>query len=498
MSSELANCLIDTFNREGVNYCHWKSNVDLAHAISAEMDLDFLIDRESLLPAISILSRFGFKSAEVRWGLNPPGIFHYYGYDPAIGEFVHVHLFSRVITGESFLKSHRLPFEQMLLQNTRCEGQMRVASKPAELVLFTVRTFIKYGSLPDFLYLLKKKDKIKSELQWLKNGGSINQSICLLNKYCPVIDEELFLQCINCLEGDGSITQRIRLAQKVRARIRGYAKYTFLERGISYIQLIFDQARYRLRSGGKNKVLNSGGSVIAIIGADATGKSTLVSEMGRWLGKNLSVRILHAGKPPTSWLTSPANLLFRHTQRYKSKLHSNNGETQYPTGEKNNARSGKGLTSLIYAFRAVTLAYDRRNLLQKGWRSAAKGEIIICDRYPSNIVGAMDSPRLQGTTMHGGWLTFLYNIAAGFEKRLYTQIPPPDLVLRLHVSVETAKERNNERDKLGEESNEYIETRHLLSGEWHRPEVVKVFDVDTGQPLAETLYKVKDIIWQAL
>ena len=498
MSSELTNCLIDTFNREGVNYCHWKSNVDLEQAISGEMDLDFLIDRESMLPAISILSRFGYKAAEVRWGLNPPGIFHYYGYDPAIGRFVHIHLFSRVITGESFLKSHRLPFEQMLLQNTRCIGPIKVASKPAELVLFTVRTFIKYGSIPDLLYLLKKKDKIKSELQWLKNGVDINQSICLLNKYCPVIDEELFLQCINCLEGDGSITQRFRLAQKVRAHIRSYTKYTFLERGISYTQLVFDQVRRKLGSGGKNKVLNAGGSVIAIIGADATGKSTLVSEMGHWLGKNLSVRILHAGKPPTSWLTSPANLIFRLTHRYKSKLRSNNRETQYPPGGKDHDRSEKGLASLIYALRAVTLAWDRRNLLQKGWRSAAKGEIIICDRYPSNIIGAMDSPRLQETTMRGGWFPFLYNLAAGLEKRLYTQIPPPDLVIRLHVSVETAKERNNERDKLGEESNEYIESRHLLSGEWHRPEVVKVFEVDTGQPLEETLQKVKDIIWQAL
>jgi hypothetical protein len=158
------------------------------------MDLDFLIDRESFQPVISILSRLGFKSTMVKWGANTPGISHFYGYDPITDRFAHVHLFSRVLTGESFMKSHLLPFESMLLQNTRFDGQMRVTSKSAELVLFTVRTYIKYGSLLDLAYLYKKTEKIKSELNWLKDGSDFNTSLHLLNKYCPVIDEQLFVE----------------------------------------------------------------------------------------------------------------------------------------------------------------------------------------------------------------------------------------------------------------------------------------------------------------
>ena len=324
MVSNLVDCLLETLNLERINYCHWKSNIDLAQATSGEMDLDFLIERESFQPMISILSRLGFKPTIVRWGLNSPGISHFYGYNSAADRFAHVHLFSRVLTGESFLKSHLLPLESMLLQNVRLDGQMRVTSKSAELVIFTIRTYIKYGSILDLVYLYKKNEKIRSELNWLKDGSDLTTSLCLLNKYCPVIDDQLFLQCINAIENNASLLQRISLARKVRSNIRYYSKHTFFEWISSYFMLAFNQVQKRIGSRKKNKVLQAGGAVIAIVGADATGKSTVVSELGRWLGKNFLVRIIHAGKPSTSWVTAPINLVLSLVRHFwpKSSSHS--------------------------------------------------------------------------------------------------------------------------------------------------------------------------------
>ena len=39
---------------------------------------------------------------------------------------------------------------------------------------------------------------------------------------------------------------------------------------------------------------------------------------------------------------------------------------------------------------AITLALNQHRLLIKARRLTANGEIIICDRYSSDIVGAMD------------------------------------------------------------------------------------------------------------
>jgi thymidylate kinase len=153
---------------------------------------------------------------------------------------------------------------------------------------------------------------------------------------------------------------------------------------------------------------------------------------------------------------------------------------------------------LLYAVRAVALAWDRRNLLAKSWRAAAKGEIVVSDRYPSNIIGAMDSPRLREQSGSSGWAAGLYNRAARLEKSLYAQVPPPDIVIRLRVSLATAIERNRLRDKAGEESDDYIESRHLHASEWHRTDTRRIFEVDTERPLAETMLEIKELIWHAL
>jgi thymidylate kinase len=216
------------------------------------------------------------------------------------------------------------------------------------------------------------------------------------------------------------------------------------------------------------------------------------------LGENFLVRRIHAGKPPATWTTAPVNLFLQLARRLRPALRTRAQEEGFSDEAGQIPSGGQGLASLLYAFRAVALAWDRRNLLLKSWRDAAKGEIVISDRYPSNITGAMDSPRLKEKTGRGGWVTSVYNRASRLEQRLYAQVPPPDIVIRLQVSVETAKERNRVRNKPGEETDRYIESRHRLAPQWQRTDTGRIFDVDTERSLAETLLAVKEHIWRAL
>ena len=101
VTQPLTQLLIQRFNREEVRYCHWKSK-----SLLGEQDIDLLVSSDSLACATSILMQLGFKAAAPRWGTNPLSVAHYYGYDPDQDEFVHLHMFTRVLTGERFLKSH--------------------------------------------------------------------------------------------------------------------------------------------------------------------------------------------------------------------------------------------------------------------------------------------------------------------------------------------------------------------------------------------------------
>ena len=84
--------------------------------------------------------------------------------------------------------------------------------------------------------------------------------------------------------------------------------------------------------------------------------------------------------------------------------------------------------SLLYA--------DRSRLLHRAKRHAANGNMDVCDRYPTEIVGAMDSPRLESCEGRRNWKGRLLNRLATIEQRLYRDVPAPDLVLRLQVTLE--------------------------------------------------------------
>jgi thymidylate kinase len=497
LPQSLTQALINRFNQEGVLYCHWKSNIDLAKTMEGELDIDLLVSNDSLAGATDIMTELGFKPAAPRWGPNLPGIFHYYGYDPNQNDLVHLHMFTRVLTGESFLKSHLLPFEEMLLKNTYSANGMRITSKEAELILFVLRMYIKYSSPLDIPRVLKSDKKVRAEAQWLKEGSKLEQVGDLLNQYCPVIGEQAFLACLDGILNKASYPQKWRLAYQIRRRLRPYRKYSFPGWLFGHVQLLAGNLVKKLRKQKGSKRLLSGGTVIAIVGADATGKSTLVSETSRWLRKNFVLNTVHAGKPPSTLVTFPVNLLLALHRRLRGKPRSAGKleENSSSNASAVHARR-KNMNSLIYAIRAVCLAWDRRTLLWKVRRASANGEIVVCDRYPTNATGMMDSPRLLEDLTQQGFLSSIYNGLARTERSLYRQIPPPDLVLRLKVSFETAKKRNAARDILDDEM--YLQSRHQQAKEWFMPGTRAIRDIDTDLSLEETLLAVRQAIWPAL
>src|SRR5438552_18305463 len=101
---------------------------------------------------------------------------------------------------------------------------------------------------------------------------------------------------------------------------------------------------------------------------------------------------------------------------------------------------------LVYALRALMVAYDRKKLLTRAHRRAANGTLVRSDRYPTRQPGVPE----------GAMLHFLrddprplYRWLARAEERTYRAIPQPDLVLRLDVPLELAVQRNLTRIKPG-------------------------------------------------
>jgi thymidylate kinase len=494
---DLISRLAANFQAKGLSYCHWKSNINLQKSLEGKTDLDFLVSGESIIQLMHGLTQLGFKAAKIRYGRETPGVTHHYGLDIPTGNLVHVHLFTRLITGESFVKSHSLPFEEMLLRECGQTSGLQVVSKEAELVLFVLRLFVKYGSFLDIIRLYRESGDVRKELIWLLDGVDIAKALALLGVYCPTISESLFLNCVETIHEDMNLVKRLRLARKVKGKLRFYSEYSSLERRVAYGRVIIAKLKRYLDGNRKNKMLDSGGSVIAFVGADATGKSTLVAETEKWLGKVFAVRKVHVGKPPTTIVTFPFTVILPLMRRLLPRLRGGQIQSQERTGEllKNKRRVS---SSLFYAVRALVLAWERHRLLRQVARARSRGELVICDRYPSEQTGAMDSPRLEERAGKRDLKASLYNWIARKEARLYEMMSPPDIVVNLKVSLETAKRRNQGRSMGERDTDEFVEARHRGVREWRREGTEYIFEIDTDQPMAATVLSIKKVIWESL
>ena len=108
--------------------------------------------------------------------------------------------------------------------------------------------------------------------------------------------------------------------------------------------------------------------------------------------------------------------------------------------------------------------------------------------------GASDGPQLQQFEIDSkrypiqSWL-------ASTEKRLYQEIPAPDMVISLYVPLEVALIRNKSRGK--EEPEDYVRFRHSLTSNLEYGNA-PVYKINTDQPLDTTVLEVKKNIWRNL
>jgi thymidylate kinase len=105
--------------------------------------------------------------------------------------------------------------------------------------------------------------------------------------------------------------------------------------------------------------------------------------------------------------------------------------------------------------------------------------------------GAPDGPQLQQFVIDPKQYPFRSWLART-EKRLYKEIPAPDMVISLYVPVDVALTRNKNRGK--EEPEDYVRYRHSLASNLEYGNA-PIYKINTDQPLETTVLEVKKNIW---
>jgi thymidylate kinase len=476
---KLSKQLIDVLDKEEINYCHWKSNLLLNEALGGYDDLDLLVGRNDIARFEEVILSLGFKEASNK-NITFSAIKHFYGYDTQSGNILHLHVYYQIKTGPSWTKSMRFDFEEYFLQNTIVhESGMKVPVKHIELVLFVFRVMLKYSKINEYILVNKEHKRTLKEIDYLMDSLDEEKLNIFLDKYFDNVSKKELFDYIEIIK-HGSFLHRYVKANLLKNKLIKYKSLNFVQESINNILQFGYRVTNKLLLKQKKK-LHSAGTLIVVAGLDATGKTTITTELKKWLGKNFTVSLIHFGKPPSSVLTYPINLAIKVMKKKSSD-----------TILRSSIKNEKSQKSLLYIIRQVVLAYDRYRLIRRYWQKTSNGEIVLCDRYKSENYGVMDSRRLLPQNYTG----FKKRLAQ-FENRLYEHMPKPDIIFYLTVPVEVAVERNEKRIKDGKESEEFMRIRHAENQ--NLTYQAKVFSkIDTNREYQEVIQDIKSKIWDIL
>jgi hypothetical protein len=481
--------VLNEFHRQQVSYCYWKSSRRLHAVFSGEGDVDLLVARSDQHRVQVILVERDFKLFPSVADRDHPATLSFLGYDERGGQLIHIHLHSLLIVGERLLKNYRIPWEEVLLTRAILHPTLpiRILEPTSEALLLVVRACLELRRLDPMTLWVWQTTTRKFALDRAELAARVDRST-LRDLAAELLSEDLAELVADAFYGEQPLETQVRLRRRMRKHCAAYRSYNAVEARVR------NAGRALLWvAGGLNKhVLHAprpwnrrapgGGCMVAMIGVDGSGKSTSVATMRAWLGSKVDVVPIYfgTGDGRPSLLLRPFKLAMPLMRVLKSK----------PKGASHGKISGHApglLYSLLLMVWAVAVALDKRKKLAAARRGTNRGLIVLADRYPQNqILGFNDGPLLTRLTVVPHWLRRFEGAAYALAHRL-----PPDLVIKLVVTPETAARREPEMDPAIIRERIAALQRLELPG-------ARVVCVDAEQSLAEVIRAVKHEIWRLI
>jgi thymidylate kinase len=488
--------LFEALNAQGIRYCHWKSNYHLEQSLSGLTDLDLLVDPVHEERFRLILHQQDVKPIISPPGKRYPGVEDYLGFDPVTGQLFHLHVHYQLILGEQFVKNYRLPLEKAFLDNVYLyKGLIKIPYPELELIVLAVRALLKYrdrdivkdifsirsSGLPleilrEFKYLLDQTDP-----------ETISNALQSHAKFVrPEIVHEL-LRTVVSSPRSGYLLYRLR--RDLRRDLSAYQRHNRWSARRKYFGELLRRRLSFLGVRSSKKTPMTGGIAIALIGADGAGKSTVVKELCKWLSWKLKVRRYHMGSQQPSRISRSLHVVFRMDRKAHRLWSGFVGE------EHISSRGLLWLQRLLYNLYSVSVGRDRYRRYMAGTLQAAKGCVVLYDRYPLAAIHRvmdgrpMDGPRITVDAEHR--MDGITRALSRLEQNIYRKIHPPDCTFALHVSPEVSQQRKPDHEL------EMIEAKSRAIKQMD-VQGLRSVEIDADQPLEQVLLQIKTTLWQLL
>lgn len=473
----LAGALLTGLETAGIDYVHWKSNEHLDASLRGETDLDLLLPSAQVPAFVGVVENLGFVAMAAPPERRVPGVSAYLGCDTETGTLLHLDVTESLTVGERLLKNHVLGVETWLMAEPASLYEVPTPSPEKELTVLFIRCMLKTRWRQLIRSAVRGDSplppRIRAELTWLGKRADPNQlSEAVTTSGLPVSAAEIteFYERITGERLGLNYVRRVRASLRRRLRTsERLPRHRAVPRRW-WLWLRSTSLMSAVGQGIRSRTLAGTGVVVAVVGADGSGKSRLTRDLESWLATKLAVRHLYFGQPKSGFwyklLNKPGSL-----------------------AREREVRSGPLALLSRYTdpLKWMMLGRRRRRMMRGARQLASKGSIVIAERFSltefESMQAPMDGPRLQhDSESPASW--------SRYEQRQYDAIGLPDLLIVLDTDLETL--RNRKLDLGVEEHSSKVAAVSALE-----PGPGRVI-VDAGKPYEQVLLEVKTAFWETI
>ena len=473
--------LTSALDRAAISYCHWKSNESIDASLRGVNDLDLLVAREDALRFRSVLADFGFVQVRPTPDREILGIEDFIGLDDESGKMIHVQPHYELILGDDMTKSYRIPIEREYLASATVGTAGIPLPEPAfEYLVFVVRMVLKHCPAEA---LVARKGRLtqseRRELADLEQRLGPSGADELRHSLLPFLDDETFDLGRRAIERDAGLLLRATAGRRMVRCLVGQSRHRPAIDSILKVRARWRASRRRMIGPRRRKHPTSGGLIVAVVGGDGSGKSSLVDGLVGSLDSTIDVMRAHLGKPPRSRLTRvitrPLRILRNRGAFSQTRLPAWHVHEDFP--------------GIVYALWHTLIARDRFLLYARMRRAAERGIVVISDRFPLDRITNMDGRRLGA--LPGVADRPLARWLRDREDLYYRRILPPDVILVLRVPPAVAVGRRDDQD------GEFVRLRaaEIWDADW---DLSGAHVLDASRTQAEVFSDARAIVWAHL
>lgn len=185
----------------------------------------------------------------------------------------------------------------------------------------------------------------------------------------------------------------------------------------------------------KKRSTGNQGPLIALVGCDGSGKSTLSFDLAEALNQKKPTKCCYLGQGSGNIGRKISQ--FKLVGKFLGRIIDKKAGTARTKGKK----IPGVLTALVIFFFSCVRFFNFMKML----KLRRQGVLIIADRYPqTDVVGFYDGPGLSAAHTQNWFIQLLVKV----EYKLYDYMASikPDLIIRLNIDVDTAYQRKQDHD----------------------------------------------------